>query len=764
MPLNPLYTAHELGAIFEDAAPAVLVVDAVLAAMAEPLARRAGVAHVVIVGEGARRLDERPAGDADLPPVPATQALALLQYTGGTTGRAKGVELTHGAIAVNVAQREALLPTRSGDRILCMMPLSHAYAMSMGLFLSLNCAGTLVILARYQPDEVLAAVTHERIGVFLGSPTIFTGLLAHPGFAASDWHTVHTCYSGSAALAESTLARWREAVGAPVYEGYGLTEAGPVLTFNPVRGPVKAGSVGVPVPLTEIEVVDVETGEKVLPAGSRGEIRARGPQLMRGYRNRLGGNVAGVARRLAVHRRHRRVRRRRLPRHPGPQEGHGERRRLQRLSARGRGGAVFAPRCGRRRGDWPARLLSRRSPGGLCGATVRRTAPCRNAAGALPRTPGQIQIARAVALRHRAAQDAGQQDRQERITEIMSMTQTRFANPLLEPSTRPAPRRVAVIGAGTIGPDIGYYLKAALPGLELVLLDVRQAAVDAALARLKGYADKAVARGKMSEKAAQATLAGLTGSTDYEVLRGCDWVIEAATEDMALKRRIFADVEARVDATAAITSNTSSLPAQRIFSEMAHPERATVTHFFAPAWRNPVVEVIDWPGADPALLAWLRRLFAQTGKLPLVTADAPCFMLDRVFDNWCNEAALLLGEASAAQIDSVAAEFVHAGPFFVLNLAHGNPIIIETNTLQAAEEGAALPAGRGVPLGRALAHGGAGPRDRSGASRCARASATACWACCCRRASTSWTAASAAPPISTSAAAWRWDFAVGRWS
>lgn len=267
------------------------------------------------------------------------------------------------------------------------------------------------------------------------------------------------------------------------------------------------------------------------------------------------------------------------------------------------------------------------------------------------------------------------------------MTLKHPANPLLENSGRPLPRRVAVIGAGTIGPDIGYYLKAALPGLELVLLDVRQAAVDAALERLKGYADKAVARGKMSEKAAQATLAGLAGGTDYEVLRGCDWVIEAATEDLALKRRIFADVEARVASTAVITSNTSSLPAQRIFSEMAHPERATVTHFFAPAWRNPVVEVVDWPRADPTLVPWLRRLFVQTGKLPLVTADVPCFMLDRIFDNWCNEAGLLLGDASAAQIDSVAAEFVQAGPFFVLNLAHGNPIIIETNTLQANEEG-----------------------------------------------------------------------------
>jgi enoyl-CoA hydratase/3-hydroxyacyl-CoA dehydrogenase len=83
----------------------------------------------------------------------------------------------------------------------------------------------------------------------------------------------------------------------------------------------------------------------------------------------------------------------------------------------------------------------------------------------------------------------------------------------------------------------------------------------------------------------------------------------------------------------------------------------------------------------------LRALFCSTGKVPLVTADVPCFMLDRVFDNWCNEAAQLLDRASAAEIDSTAAEFVHAGPFFVLNLAHGNPIIIETNTLQADEEG-----------------------------------------------------------------------------
>ena len=121
--------------------------------------------------------------------------------------------------------------------------------------------------------------------------------------------------------------------------------------------------------------------------------------------------------------------------------------------------------------------------------------------------------------------------------------------------------------------------------------------------------------------------------------------------------------------------------------ELQYKNRATVTHFFAPAWRNPVVEVIDTPALDRAVLEDLRALLCTAGKVPLVTADVPCFMLDRVFDNWCNEAAHLLNRASAAEINSTAAEIVNAGPFFVLNLAHGNPIIIETNTLQADEEG-----------------------------------------------------------------------------
>ena len=273
-------------------------------------------------------------------------------------------------------------------------------------------------------------------------------------------------------------------------------------------------------------------------------------------------------------------------------------------------------------------------------------------------------------------------------------------NPLLQKPARPLPRRVAVIGAGTIGPDIGYYLKSALPELDLVLVDVEQAAVDRAVARFGEYAAKARARGKMSEAEAAAVTRGVRGTTDYEAIRGADWVLEAATEDLALKQKIFAQVEALVSADTLNTSNTSSLPAARIFSGLKHKARATVTHFFAPAWRNPVVEVVRAREADPEVVEYLRWLFCMTGKVPLVTEDVECFMLDRVFDNWCNDAAHCLERATAAQVDSVAGEFVHAGPFFVLNLANGNPIITETNTLQAEAEGAHY---RPAPIFRSVA-------------------------------------------------------------
>lgn len=282
VPLNPLYTARELEFILRDAQPALLVADAPSSAVAAPLAAALGIR--LVMEEEARAWmesqpgqQEAPADDSDV------QAPALLQYTGGTTGHPKGVILGRDAIATNVLQRELALPTRYGaDSVLCAMPLFHSYGMAMGLFLAASAAATLVVLPRYRPDDVCDAVERERITLFPGSPTIYTGLLSHPRFAGTDWSSVRACYSGSAPLAEEVHRRWEAAVGAPIYEGYGQTEAGPILTYNGPAG-TRHGSVGTPVARTEVQVVDLETGAIVLPVGQRGEIRARGPQIMQGY-------------------------------------------------------------------------------------------------------------------------------------------------------------------------------------------------------------------------------------------------------------------------------------------------------------------------------------------------------------------------------------------------------------------------------------------------------------------------------------------------
>jgi enoyl-CoA hydratase/3-hydroxyacyl-CoA dehydrogenase len=260
-----------------------------------------------------------------------------------------------------------------------------------------------------------------------------------------------------------------------------------------------------------------------------------------------------------------------------------------------------------------------------------------------------------------------------------------LSNPLLVKPDRSLPAEVAIIGAGTIGPDIGYYIKSALPEVKLFLVDVADTPLKNARNRLQAYVKKALDRKKMVADKAVAVQENIVYTTDYNRIKNCDLVIEAATENIALKRKIFHAVETRVSSEAIITSNTSSIPAERLFGEMANPGRTTVTHFFAPAWRSLPVEVIAWKGGSRMVLDYLCWFFATTGKAPIVTADVICFMLDRIFDNWCNESAYLLNQATAGEIDAIARDFVFAGPFFVLNMANGNPIIVETNTLQMEE-------------------------------------------------------------------------------
>jgi long-chain acyl-CoA synthetase len=278
--LNPAYTARELSIIIADAEPTLLLHHPSAAPLIPEI--KCLQTHTRVLEFTSLSIDEA----REMPVLPSPETLATLQYTGGTTGRPKGVNLTHAAIATNIAQREALLPTRkSVERILCVTPLFHSYATAMALYLAPYCCGTLVILPKYSPAATLDTLERERITIFPGSPTIFIGLMQHPGFTKTDFSALRICYSGSAALPAATLMAWEKQVHCKIYEGYGQTEAGPVLTYNAAHRDAKAGSVGTALPHTTIEIVDLHAEDAVLSLGERGEVRARGPQIMSGYRN-----------------------------------------------------------------------------------------------------------------------------------------------------------------------------------------------------------------------------------------------------------------------------------------------------------------------------------------------------------------------------------------------------------------------------------------------------------------------------------------------
>jgi long-chain acyl-CoA synthetase len=283
VPLNPDYTTAELGPVLALARPSILVCFArhserLRAALGDRFAGEI----LVLPDDAGTWLGGLPKLDEPLS-LPDPDAIGLVQFTGGTTGTPKGVMLTHRALAANVAQREAVLPTDWADeRILCVMPLFHSFASAMAHLLAPNCAGTLVLLPRYRPDLVQQTIAAERISRLPAGPTLVQSLLQWEGFDAQAFRSVRCLWSGSAPMPAEVQRRWEAATGIPVFEGYGQTEAGPVLTFHGPATVLKPMSVGPAVPETEIRILDLATGAPLGP-GETGEIAARGPQMMRGY-------------------------------------------------------------------------------------------------------------------------------------------------------------------------------------------------------------------------------------------------------------------------------------------------------------------------------------------------------------------------------------------------------------------------------------------------------------------------------------------------
>jgi enoyl-CoA hydratase/3-hydroxyacyl-CoA dehydrogenase len=266
-----------------------------------------------------------------------------------------------------------------------------------------------------------------------------------------------------------------------------------------------------------------------------------------------------------------------------------------------------------------------------------------------------------------------------------------FYNPFLIRPTRPIPEEMAVIGAGNIGPDIAYFFRTGFPEKKLYLVDVIEEPLKKAQQRFEGYAKKGVEKKKLRPEQVEAILGNIVYTTDYNSLKNCGLVIEAATENLELKKKILTQVESVVGEDAIITSNTSGMTADQIFSHLRHPERTTITHFFAPAWYSTGVEVINWERADERVVDFLLWFFAQAGKTPVAARSVFSFLLNRLFETWASEAAWMLDRATSKEIDYVSEEFLGAGPFYVTGVGGGNPLTFASQTRRMTERAAYVP-------------------------------------------------------------------------
>ena len=215
--------------------------------------------------------------------------VALLQYTGGTTGVPKGAMITHFNMVVNAVQTAYWAPVIEGKDIhLSVLPFFHIYGMSVAMNGPIYMSTTMVLVPRFEAKTVLEAIEKYRPTVFCGVPTMYIALLNHPGLEKYDLRSIRICISGAAALPVEVQKRFEEVTGGRLVEGYGLTETSPVTHVNPLDKKEKnrPGSIGIPIEDTEAKIVDIDTGAIDLPPEQIGELVIRGPQVMAGYWNR----------------------------------------------------------------------------------------------------------------------------------------------------------------------------------------------------------------------------------------------------------------------------------------------------------------------------------------------------------------------------------------------------------------------------------------------------------------------------------------------
>ena len=314
VPTNPLYKAHDLSTVLKDSgARAILTLPRFMPALGEVVAGT-GLESIIVtepydffpfpwkqLAWWRFRKELRPAGGLRLPALlrsasprpPGVKVtpddLAVLQYTGGTTGVPKGAMLTHRNLVANFTQmRSWLTDLKEGEeRFLSVAPFFHVYGLTVGLNVAISIASTVicVMMGLFDTRLVAQQIARHRPTIFPGVPAMYLAINQLKEVQQYNLNSIRVCVSGSAPLPLEVQTQFERLTGAKVVEGYGLSEASPGTHVNPIYGQRKVGSIGLPLPDTEARIVDTETGERELPVGEAGELVIRGPQVMKGYWN-----------------------------------------------------------------------------------------------------------------------------------------------------------------------------------------------------------------------------------------------------------------------------------------------------------------------------------------------------------------------------------------------------------------------------------------------------------------------------------------------
>ena len=305
--INPSYTAREVLTVAADSGVRLVITLDALAPLVQAVRAQTNIEAIIVTSlaeysaaaadpprvEGAHTMADflAPVTPAEVPhPAIDPHDVAVLQYTGGTTGTPKGAMLTHANIWANIVQTESWTNPAyllgGNERYLVVIPYFHIYAFAVCMMVGLRIGALQIIHPKYEPEAVLASIRDLRPTYFPAVPTVFVSLLNHPRVAEYGLDSVRLFNSGGAPCPVEVMEEFERRIGRPLNEGYGLSETSPVTHSTPQLAFRKMGTVGLPFPDTDTKIVDVETGTRELPIGEVGELCISGPQVMKGYWNK----------------------------------------------------------------------------------------------------------------------------------------------------------------------------------------------------------------------------------------------------------------------------------------------------------------------------------------------------------------------------------------------------------------------------------------------------------------------------------------------